>query len=281
MRYSDPRPQGTSIKVARPPLGTFVAPPPVNPLGFPNLQRDSTIIDNTYRVIKFHFKTGSLNTVQNTRTEYNIQGDHIFVSELGQTRAVYIKLDSDRNPWIRVIQGDTITRGFNKFYLRVADSAISTRGAYGKLYVSTGPLLTRRYKNSGIDLQGVLTARNITITAAAEVSLLSLLTNQIAVPTVGSYGGTILITNEGPGVLGIEGTFGSGVAPNAYYPIYPQSTLTLDLASALMSSDPNGVPVGPGFLAISGTCTLAFMISGESDLGVPGPSQYDGTFGVE
>ena len=242
-----------------------------------NVNRSITEVGNKYSVAKFSFPTGT--PYQATRTKFNLPGTHIFVAQLDQTTAIYLKTDSDRNPWLRLIQGDVITRDFKNFTIRLADSYTGLRDPSGILYVSDGPLIQRRFRINGIGV-GATNRKDIVVTTAP-TSLVTLM----ALPptgfphTTGSYGGRLIVKNMGSVTIYIDFQ-GAGTGPATHpgwFPIMPDERFEVELASALFNT---GNPILPQFATAAGSGLMAVLFNTETDFGSPA-NTFDQSFKVE
>jgi hypothetical protein len=127
-----------------------------------------------------------------------IPGDHIYVATLENAASLYIKLQDDRNPYIRVTQGDTITRNFTRFKARFsgAQSAYGSTGAFAfdvaLLYVSDGPLIHRQFKRTGFG-NGTFTGRGFIASTVKKYIFTDILGANFLACSTGLFGGTLMI----------------------------------------------------------------------------------------
>jgi hypothetical protein len=222
-----------------------------------------------YTVIKHTVTLGASTPFEK---EYNATGDHLYVAQIDLGNAVWVKVGNRRNPWIEVMQGDTITRPFTRFWVRCKIEG-EEEGSFGSclFYVSSGRLLDRAPKTYGLRrAPGII---NATLSAVSASTLSGLLATQYparqGLQSVGRFGGPLYVANMDVTNRIFMGSILNGIQ-SAGYPIMPQTSVRFDLDSSMRNGDQEtdgsaSFPVDLFFKAEAGTPEVRIMINLDFD----------------
>jgi len=231
------------------------------------VNRSTTDLSSIYTVIVFTPVPLGLTPPEgrNVEKQYEHSGDHLFVAEHNAGDAVWIKLSSRRNPWIRVEQGDTITRAFSRFWVRGKIEGDEVSNFHQTVfYVSHGPLLDRPAQSFGLT-RGFITFQ-FTIAGAARLKAL-LPAGFVGTQSVGRLGGQLILSNmDAANFLGISYNSDISFSQAAAFKIPPRTTMTFNLkASCFVGNNEIGTGVGEG-IVLYGTdaagASVACIMSG-------------------
>lgn len=151
---------------------------------------------------------------------YEVTGDHLFLEELNGSDIVQVRLDSDRNPFITMEEGDTIRRPFQRFWVRSNSRNLfvdTINPVEAKFICSLGPVIYKAPKKYG--MRGGMFSTGGTATDAG-VDAFANIPSQY--PSIGNsrvavmkFGGTVIIDNRDTAndlffYFGIPGSFSSG-----------------------------------------------------------------------
>jgi hypothetical protein len=138
--------------------------------------------------------------------QFSVRGDHVHVHLVRCGAPLYVRLGQDENPWIRVREGMVLTQPFEKFSVRIGNasylapdrSAIFCQAVFLSSY---GPLVNYPPKTYGItrtfEAQRGLVAPSGGWSSLWEVWAAASGDTNTHAPTVGKFGGTVLIKNTG------------------------------------------------------------------------------------
>lgn len=201
---------------------------------------------------------------------YEASGDHVYVAEVNTVFPTYIKLGLDQNPWIRVRQGMTFRRTFNRLKLQSVDDGMSA-GQLGfaetgevLLYVSTGPLIEDTASDfPGVDESVAFFNSPTDFAAATNVP------GPLA-PGILTAAGLIPVTSgKTPGFLVISNTDLSNTLyltkSNSIaqgFPLLPGVSITMPLKSKILSRADTANAINGIYVATAaGTCNYAILLS--------------------
>jgi hypothetical protein len=105
----------------------------------------------SYRIERFSPFVDGAGVVQYIRA-FDTEGDHLYLEELNGSGIVSVCLDNLENGWIEMEEGDTITREFQRFWVRSnseGSSAPWDSDVEAKFIASYGPVVDRAPKKYG------------------------------------------------------------------------------------------------------------------------------------
>ncbi len=199
--------------------------------------------------------------------EFDAVGDTLLLDELVGSEALYVKLGDWGNPWVRLEEGDSLTRRFTKVWVTIAaapDSAfanLTTRAPVEATFLhSWGPLKRKGSKSYGFrrgfkSFQGTAS----TVEQSVFTPIISLVPGVSLV--FGKRGGRLLVRNSDRfntlkirhGVVGVLGAEG-------YWELYPGESETFPLAGRVHSSSDTILVAAPAGTCSYGVLTSAFDI---------------------
>lgn len=216
-------------------------------------KRSIRTMTGSYQVIKHSIGLGAQFPLQKV---YETTGDHLYVSEINGANSVWLKIGERANPWIRVVQGDTITRPFNRVTIRSKIEGEEVSGFQTViLYSSTGPLINRQPLSYGLT-RGFVTLSAALTTTPQRLGLF-LAANPFpardGLMSLGKLGGSLHIANRDTietAFFGL-GTYSSIPSLGQMYPISPRAEKVLNLDDSIRGGNIENDTVSPSELYLA------------------------------
>lgn len=195
--------------------------------------------------------------------EIDAVGDTLLLDELVGSEALYVRIGEYGNPWVRMEEGDTLTRRFDKVFVTVgaagdADLPGLARGPVEATFLNSWGKIKEKGERSDGFRRGFKTFRGTA--TSAESSLFSPLVALApgAPIVIGKRGGTLIVRNRDLGNTlllrhGVPGILGA----DDYFELYPGETWELRLAGRIHTPSDTIIVA-----CVSGSCKYGFACSG-------------------